>query len=139
MSHEQSADFVIKCDVAKVDEALGLVCGYAIVCNEGGEPYFDTQGDHVPEESMLEAAYDFMKFSREVRDGHGDAADIGGMVVFAYPMTEDIAKALDIQVKQTGLLIGMKPSEELLSKFVSGEYTGFSIGGRRVTDEILAE
>jgi hypothetical protein len=58
-----------------------------------------------------------------------------GTVVFAFPLTEDIAKALEIQTKQTGLLIAMKPSADVLEKFVDGTYTGFSIGGRRIKDE----
>jgi hypothetical protein len=42
---------------------------------------------------------------------------------------------LDITVKQTGLLVAMKPSPEVMKKFESGEYTGFSIGGRRIVDQ----
>lgn len=114
--------------LVKVDESLGLVFGYAIVSKIDGEDYYDLHGDHIPESVMLEAATDFMQEGRVAKDMHeGDAA---GTVVFAFPLTTDIAKSLDIEVSKTGLLIAMKPdSDEMLAKFASGEYTGFSIGG----------
>ena len=120
--------------VVKVDEGLGLVMGYAIVCKEVGEPYFDKQGDHIPEDSMLEAALDFMENSRLAREMH--AGDGKGSVVFAWPMTEDIAKAFGIATDTTGLMIAMRPSDDaMLEKFRDGTYTGFSIGGERIEDE----
>lgn len=120
-------------EVVKVDESLGLVFGFAIVCKQDGEEYYDLQDDHIPEDAMLKAASDFMQNSRVADDMH-DGVGMG-TVVFAFPLTGDIAKALDIQTRQTGLLIAMKPSSEVLAKFVDGTYTGFSIGGRRIKDE----
>lgn len=122
--------------VAKVDSDLGLVFGFAIVCKREGERYFDLQGDHITEAAMLKAAADFMVNSRISKDMHEGGAD--GTVVFAFPMTSDIAKALEIETKQTGLLIAMKPSSDVLTKFKDGTYTGFSIGGSRVEDEEVA-
>ena len=122
--------------VFKVDDGLGLVFGWAIVCAKNGTEYFDTQGDHIPEDSMLSAAADFMENSRVGKDMH--AGDKVGPVVFAWPMTADIAKAMGIQTTQTGLMVAMKPPPEILTKFRNGEYTGFSIGGRRVHDEEVA-
>jgi hypothetical protein len=119
--------------VCKVDDSLGLVFGWAIVCTKGGEPYFDTQDDNIPEDSMLKAAADFMQNSRVAKDMH--QGDEIGPIVFAFPMTADIAKSLDIQTDTTGLLIAMKPPADILSKFKSQEYTGFSIGGTRLVDE----
>lgn len=114
--------------VVKVDDALGLVMGFAIVCKEGGEPYFDTQGDHITEEAMLEAAVDFMSNARVAKEMHSGGDK--GVVVFAWPMTSEIAKAFGLVVEKTGLMIAMKPDdEEILRKFRDGEYTGFSIGG----------
>jgi len=119
--------------VLKVDDGLGLVFGWAIVCKKGGVEYFDTQGDHIPEDSMLSAATDFMVNARVAKDMH--AGDEIGPIVFAWPMTEDIAKAMSIETGTTGLMIAMQPPPAILQKFRSGEYTGFSIGGRRVEDE----
>lgn len=125
-----------KATIVKVDEKLGLVFGFAIVSKIDGEDYFDLQGDNIPEDAMLKAALDFMVNSRVAKEMHsGDAA---GTVVFAFPLTTDIAKALEIETKQTGLLIAMRPDVGMLAKFASGEFTGFSIGGYRLEDEDVA-
>lgn len=123
-------------EILKVDTSLGLVFGFAIVSTEDGEPHFDLQGDHIPEDAMLKAATDFMQKSRATKEMH--QGEVDGQVVFAFPLTTEIAKALDIETPRTGLLIGMKPGEEALAKFASGEYTGFSIGGRYITNEEVA-
>lgn len=114
--------------VCKVDRKLGLVFGYAMVCKVGGKKYFDSQDEHIPEQVMLEGSTDFMKSDRTVKDMH--TGEPIGTAVFAFPMTQDIADALDIQVKKTGLLIAMAPDAEVLEKFATGERTGFSIGGK---------
>ena len=125
-------------EVAKVDTSLGLVFGYAIVSKENGKEYFDVQGDHIPEDAMLKAATNFMLSARVAKEMH--TGDGKGTVVFAFPMTSDIATALDIKVKKTGLIIAMKPdSKEMLEKFAKGEFTGFSIGGKRKRDVVLEE
>jgi hypothetical protein len=125
--------FTASAEVVKVDDTLGLVMGYAIVSTEKGKPYFDVQGDHIPDESMLKAALDFMENSQVAKEMHrGEKA---GTVVFAWPMTADIAKAFGIKTDKTGLMIAMRPNKEMLEKFKDGTYTGFSIGGRRIKDE----
>lgn len=131
-----SDPFEIRAKIAKVDETLGLVMGWAIVCTEEGEPYYDSQGDHIPESSMLEAATEFAKTSRESREQHlrSDA----GTVLFSFPLTQDVAKAFGIGTQTTGLMIAIQPDAEMLAKFRSGELTGFSIGGRRIKDEDVA-
>jgi hypothetical protein len=128
----------------KVDDELGLVFGFAIVCNKSGEPYYDLHGDHIPEDSMLKAATDFMLHSRMAgemheRDDHKQPV-ASGSVVFAFPLTSEIAKSLDIKTDQTGLLIAMRPDKkEILNKFKSGEYTGFSIGGAYIDTQEVAD
>lgn len=128
--------FDTEATVFKVDDSLGLVFGWAIVCRKNGEDYYDTQGDFIPEDSMLHAAADFMKNSRVAKDMH--QGDEIGPVVFAWPMTADIAKAMGMQTETTGLMIAMLPPPDILQKFKDGSYTGFSIGGFRVEDEEVA-
>jgi len=125
---------VEKVQFIKVDDSLGLVFGWAIVSKIDGEEYFDVQGDHIPEDSMLKAATDFMLDSRVAKEMH--VGDEIGKIVFAFPVTADIAKAMGLETRQTGLMIAMRPdSDVLLNKFRSGEFTGFSIGGSRLVDE----
>ena len=130
-------DFEIRGEIAKVDTDLGMVFGWAIVSTENGQPYFDKQDDHIPEDAMLEAATEFMANARVAGEQHGrmDA----GKVVFAWPMTKDIAATFNITTEKTGLMIGIKPDSAMLAKFKSGELTGFSIGGQRVRDEVVSD
>lgn len=129
--------FQASAEVIKVDDTLGLVMGFAIICKQDGVEYYDLHNDHIPEDAMLDAASDFMLNSRVAKEMHVGGGK--GSVVFAWPMTSDIAKAFGLEVKTTGLMIAMKPEPEMLKKFQSGELTGFSIGGHRVLDEEVPE
>lgn len=129
-------EFTASTEIFKFDEGLGLAFGFAIISKADGEDYFDVQGDHIPEDAMLSAATDFMQNSRVGKTMH--TGEQTGNVVFAFPLTTEIAKSLGIVTKQTGLLIGFKPTDpETLSKLRKGEFSGFSIGGMRVKDEEL--
>jgi len=124
--------------ILKVDKELGLVFGYAIVCKEmqGGQmvEHFDLQDDHIPEETMLKSALDFQMNYSVAKEMH--IGKTFGGYPFLFPMTEEIAKSLKIQIKKSGLLVGFKPDRaEVLEKFASGEYTGFSIGGSEISVE----
>lgn len=114
--------------VAKVDRSLGLVLGWAIVSKVDGQPYFDLQGDHIPEDVMLEASTDFMENSRAAKAMH--AGPDRGSILFAFPMTEEIAKAFNFDTHgKYGLMVAAKFDGDVLAKFDDGTYTGFSIGG----------
>jgi hypothetical protein len=126
-------DFEVGSKVVKVDDSHGLVFGWAIVCKRDGQDYFDLQADHIPESSMLDAAVDFMQNGALAKEMH--EGDPVGHVLFAFPMTTEIAKAFGIETKQTGLLVAMKPSPDVLAKFADGTYTGFSVGGRMLEGE----
>ena len=117
----------VKAEVAKVDEALGLVFGWAIVCTEKGEDHYDLQGDHIPESVMVEATTDFMKNARVAKEMH--RGEQIGSIVHSFPLTSDIAKAMGIQTEKTGWMVAMAPEAGVLQKFKDREYTGFSIGG----------
>ena len=129
----------LKAEVAKVDAELGLVFGWGIICKRNGEPYFDLQGDHIPEDAMLKVTAEFMEQSRmsgemHARDASGEPVQ-DGSIVFSFPLTEEVAKALEIETSQTGWLVAVRPSPTVLEKYRSGEYRGFSIGGSRLVDE----
>ena len=122
-----------KCEeIIKVDDGLGLVFGWGIICKIDGVEYFDKQDDSIPEDAMLEAVTEFAKTSRTAGDMH---VFEDGTVVHEFPLTADIAKAYDIICSKTGWMVAVEPSPEVYAKFKSGEYTGFSIGGERILDE----
>lgn len=115
--------------LAKVDDSLGLVFGWAIISKLNGREYYDTQGDYIPEDVMLKAASNYMQNGAVAKEMHVGSEK--GKVVFAWPMTADIAKSMGLSTQQTGLMIAMKPdNESMLQKFRDGTYSGFSIGGR---------
>lgn len=113
--------------MVKFDNELGLVFGFAIICLDDGKPYYDLQDEHIPESVMLKSATDFMENSRVAKEMH-TGADVG-TVVFAFPLTTEIANAMGILTPKTGLLIAMRPNKDVLSKFKNKKLTGFSIGG----------
>ena len=114
-------------DSVATDGEHGLVFGFAMVSKVGGQEYYDTQGDHIPEDAMIKASVDFMENGRIAKEMHqGDAE---GTVPFAIPITSELRKFI-AETDMTGLLIGMRPSNEMMAKFKSGEFTGFSIGGK---------
>ena len=129
--------FEIRSKITKVDEDLGLVFGWALICTEDGEPYFDLQKDHALEKAMVRATTRFMKSGRAAKEMHRGGER--GAVVHSMPMTQEIAEAFGITTKTTGWMVAMAPDEEMLAKFKSGELSGFSIGGRRIKDRIVLE
>lgn len=112
--------------VVKFNDELGLVFLWAFTTtDENGVDYFDTHGDNIVEQDIIKVAAEFMENGGLTDEMHDEEPD--GRVVFAMPMTKEVAAAFDIETKQTGLMIGMKPSTEVFQKFKSGEYTGVSI------------
>jgi hypothetical protein len=128
--------------IAKVDDALGLVFGWAIVCKVDGEDYYDLNVDregphagervpeHIPEDVMTKAALGLAAVGAPGNEMH-EGPD-KGFYPFLFPLTTDIAKAMGIQTEKTGLMCAFKPPADVLAKFKSGIYRGFSIEGRRV-------
>lgn len=125
-------------DILKVDKKLGIVFGWGIISTKRAAdedarvPYFDLQDDHIPAESMLKAVTDFHQNSRAADEMHDGEQD--GTVVFGFPLTAEIMKVFGIECDTEGWMVAVKPSAEVLGKFEDGTYTGFSIGGKRVTD-----
>ena len=62
-----------------------------------------------------------------------------GSVPFCFPLLSDVAKALGIETSRTGLLIGALPDPDIYERYKTGEYTGFSIGGMRLRDEVVSD
>lgn len=143
VENKEGWDGKVSAKVAKIDENLGLVFGWAIICKIDGEDYYDLNVDlhsgervpeHIPESAMLKASFKFMAES----DRPGNEMHKGpesGTYVFAFPLTTDIAKAMGITTDKTGLMIAYKPTETVLKKYQDGTYKGFSIEGRKISHE----
>lgn len=143
-------------DVINVDDEHGLVFGYAIVSKTRDEfdgefeDYYDLNIDqdgihkgervpeHITEDAMFKAAVDAAETGMQMAGNDMHAGPDVGSYYFMLPVTEEMAKALDWQVKKTGLVVGYHPADDdVLAKFKNGTYTGFSIEGARVEyDEI---
>ena len=111
-----------------------LLFGYAMVSKIMGEDNVDLHEDYIPEDAMLKASTEFMNGSRVLKEMHTGGRI--GKVLFAFPVTTDIAEAMGWSVEKTGLAIGVKPaSEEIMNKFRDGTYSMFSIGASQVVEE----
>jgi hypothetical protein len=131
------SDFVAKDDVVekvaitkvqKIEKIEhGLVFGWGIICKIDGEDYYDHHQDNFTEDCVISGTTDFMIGGAIAKEMHG--GEPIGRIVASFPMTTDIAKALEITTRKTGWLLAMKPNEGVLAKFKSGEYKGFSVGG----------
>lgn len=132
--------------VAKIDKRLGLVFGWAVVCKVKGQDYYDLNVDthgshagervpeHIPEDVMTKAALDISKVGTLPGNEMHEGPD-RGHYPFLFPLTTDIAKAMGITTEKTGLMCAFSPPPDVLAKFESGEYTGFSIEGKRLAYE----
>jgi len=130
--------------ILKVDEGEGIVYGWAVVSKVNGEDYFDLNIDHagqhagkrvpenVPEVALAKCALGFVDSGAPGNEMH--AGPDRGDFPFVMPMTTELYKGLfglDNPPK-TGLIVGHRPTPDVLQKFKSGEYTGFSIEGARL-------
>lgn len=118
---------VFKAETASVLADMGMVVGKAMIFTEKGEAHYDLQGDHIPKEVGVPATFDFAINSRTHKIMHdGEAV---GQFAFLFPIVAETCKALDIAAEWEGIAIGFCPDADVLAKFISGEFRGFSIGG----------
>lgn len=124
----------LTCSVVKTDE-LGVVFGWGLVCTEKGVPYYDTQGDHIPEDAMLKAVTEFMLGDRLAKVMHRGPGV--GKVVQSFALTTELAGLYGLPAEKTGWMVGVKFDDpEIVDAFRSGKLTGFSLGGHYETNEV---
>ncbi len=134
--------------VSGVDAGLGLVFGWGIVCREGGQDYYDTQKNHIPEDAMVEATTDFMKNSRMAGEQH--VRMNAGTIVHSFPLASEIWKAmftdpvtgammgnLPDSPPKSGWMVACAPDKAMLARFQlpptdPQHLSGFSIGGEHI-------
>lgn len=117
----------------KLDEGLGLAFFWAFTStNPDGSDHHDLQGDQVvADDEMVKAAMDFMTDGGGAVDQmHDGVPSESSRVVFAMPMNAEIASAYySIDTKQSGLMIAIKCSPDVLDKLKNKTYGGVSIAG----------
>lgn len=135
--------------VEKKNIRHGVVFGFAITSSKDGEPYYDLNVDregaykgervpeHIDDDEVMTAGIDFADSERPGNEMH--KGPNVGKFLFIFPYTREVAKDM-FGVDNppiTGLAVGYKPPEEVLAKFVAGEYRGFSIEGWHEDSELL--
>lgn len=135
---------MINVKVNKVDNSLRMVFGWGSICKKRNqetgqlEIYTDTDNEQFPEDVTLKAWLDFMNSDQRIMDNMHNGQPVG-KVVFAFPMTEDIAASFGLvdKLDQTGVIVGtLITDDEVLKKFQTGEYTGYSIGGTAYYEDV---
>lgn len=121
----------------KASDELGLAFFWAFTSKVDGADHFDLQGDTV-DEDFIKAAMEFMEGGGAVDEMH-DYEATKARVVFAMPMTPEIAKAYGIETSTTGLMVAIKCAPEQLAKLKDGTYTGVSIAGLGTREPIAAK
>lgn len=128
--------FQASAPVAFAKGKLGLYLAWAAFSKRNGEDFYDSHGDHIPEDDLVAGALSLAK-SRLLKVEH-NGADRGD-IPLVYPMTTDIAKSLGLESKDSGLLIGFRPDAELAAQIDAGEIDQLSISGRAMAEMVKAE
>lgn len=121
----------------KVSAQHRLVIGWGMVCTKNGDLYFDTDNQAFPEDVSLKGWVDFMLSDQRTHKAMHAGVEVG-QVIFAFPMLTDIAKSLGFEnLPQTGILTGVYvQDDDVLQKYVTEVYKGFSIGGRATWEDV---
>ena len=127
------SNFYVTGSIFKVDEEKRLVYGFASVIKEDGEYVVDSHGDVIEESELLEAAHTFMSDFRSGNVMH--EGNKVGEVVESVVFTEDLQKALGIELNKVGWLIAYKVDDTKVWKDVKGgKLSMFSIGGTAIKE-----
>lgn len=123
--------------ILKADNEQRMVWGWASVITTPEGPVYDSQGDAIEPDEMIEYTTDFMMSDARIGKSMHDGPTIG-QVVHSLPLTYPLAKALGIQTPQEGWIVAMKVFDDDTWEAVkSGELSAFSIGGRGTREEIV--
>lgn len=122
--------------VAKVDTDRRMVFGWGQIVTEKGQELFDTDNQAIPKVVALDGWLEFAKGNRMLKAMH--AGESRGMIPFIFPMFDDVVKSLGFEpIGKEGIAVGaFIEDDETLAKFDSGEYSGFSIGGGAVWEDV---
>lgn len=120
-------------DVFKSDAERRVAYGWASVATIGGEPVEDLQKDTITVDALLDFTHQIMKGQRAGKFEHeGDACN---QIVEAIVLSDDLQKALGIDLGMEGLLIGVHVPEDANWNTVKDGDWMFSIAGTMFVEE----
>lgn len=121
-------------EITKVNEELGVIYGWASVTTVEGELVVDSHGDTIDTIEIVKAAHEFVSEARAAKIMH-KGEDVGE-IVESLVFSEDIQKALGIDLGFEGWFIGMRvPDVDIRKQVMNGELPMFSIGGMAESEE----
>ena len=125
-------------NIVKIDEEHRIIYGWASVTTNKGEYVVDRQGDVIKTETLHKAVNEFMKGVRVGKLMH--MGEQVGQIVHSFPITKEICSALGIQSDKEGWITGyFVEDDNLWADVKSGKYASFSIGGRAIKEEYIAD
>ena len=134
MPEENKKTFQISVPIQKVDEEKRLVYGWASVIEENGIAVVDKQDEVIELDELTKAVHEFMEIRRAKTMHVGKAT---GTIVESIIFSNDIQKALGIDLKKVGWFIGVKVHDEESWKLVKdGTLKAFSIGGYALKEDV---
>jgi hypothetical protein len=128
---EESEPWEVEIIVTKAEE-IGdqhLVFGFASMAEMDGKLIVDKQDDMIEPEELEKAAYDYVRYCRELGDMH---ERIGvGTLVESMVFTKQKQDLLGIDLGVQGWWVGFRVTDEdVWKKIKAGDLPEFSIGGR---------
>lgn len=125
------------------DAELGVCVGWACFSKKDGVDYVDTHGDHFPDVELFKAVDALNRIPLEQRAINVEhAGPDRGVIVSAFALTEDFAKAANPKIDTGGtygVLVTFEPDAELLKNIKAGESVCLSIEGRAHDVETIAK
>ena len=130
------AEYHTVSDIFKADDEARIVYGWGNKITKDGEVVYDLQGDSISPQELVTATTEFMK-SADRHSLNMHQGEPVGKVVHSFPLTYDIAKALGLETKDEGWLVGVHVTDDKTWEMVkAGDLAAFSIGGSALRKEI---
>ena len=121
--------------VAFAKGKLGLYFAWAAFSKRDGEDFYDSHGDHIPEDDLVAGALSLAKAGLLKVEHEGEAK---GSVPMVMSLTTDIKDALGIEAANSGIVVGFEPDATTAAAIDSGEVTEMSISGRAMAELVKA-
>lgn len=126
-------------DITKTDAMKHIVFGWGSVTSVNGVEYIDKQEDIITELELENAVYEFME--APMHDKMHEELVPTSVFVESMVITDQKLKAMfpdqPLPVGKRGWWVGIKINDkEIFAKHLSGEYSGFSITGQAVRQDV---